>query len=135
MSSYRIFSQHLVETYMSGKTLKAMFVTDAYVPDVDAHATITDVQSFEVSGAGYTAGGVAIPSYSIVEATGGQVQITLGSNVHLDAATLSIGGLVFYIVETSELMAVDMFPKAVELDDTSFDYFPPSDGIVALVGS
>lgn len=45
-------------------TIKAALLTDAYVPDLVNHEFLDDVNSFEVSGTGYTAGGVTVSGKS-----------------------------------------------------------------------
>lgn len=43
-------------------TDKVALLTNAYTPDLSAHVTFADVNGSEVSGSGYTAGGIALPS-------------------------------------------------------------------------
>lgn len=48
-----------------GNGIKVMFVTSSYTPDSEAHDFIDDVSANEVSGTGYTAGGVAVTNTAI----------------------------------------------------------------------
>lgn len=50
-------------------TIKVALVTDVYVPDIDNHLYLSDVQVLagaEVEGAGYTAGGLALTNKAIL---------------------------------------------------------------------
>lgn len=42
--------------------IRVMLVSSTYSPNQDTHDYIDDVQTFEVSGTGYTAGGIALTS-------------------------------------------------------------------------
>lgn len=46
-------------------TIKAALLTNSHTPDLDAHEVFSQVSAQEVSGAGYTAGGVALGSKTI----------------------------------------------------------------------
>lgn len=65
-------------TGVGGDTIKVALLADTYTPDQDAHDFFDDVSAHEVSGTGYTAGGVALvgKSFSYTGAT---------NNIVLDA--------------------------------------------------
>jgi len=63
--AYGNFALHLAKGRVSwlasgGSTVKCALLANTYTPDQDAHATWADVSAHEVSGTGYTAGGVAL---------------------------------------------------------------------------
>lgn len=47
--------------------IRVMLVTSAYTPNQDAHDFVDDVKAFEVSGTGYTAGGIALANTTITK--------------------------------------------------------------------
>lgn len=73
-------------------TIKVMLTT-GYVADKDAHARRSDVQAFEISGTGYTAGG-QVAGVTITEQSD-NVDATI-AGVTWAAATISATGAVFY---------------------------------------
>jgi hypothetical protein len=50
---------------VSTDTDKVALLTSAYTPDFDANASFADVSANEVSGSGYTAGGIALANKAI----------------------------------------------------------------------
>lgn len=63
--AYGNFALHLAKGRVNwlasgGSTVKCALLANTYTPDQDAHATWADVSAHEVSGTGYTAGGVAL---------------------------------------------------------------------------
>ena len=130
MGAYRNFAEQLLSTYMAGKTVKAMFVSDAYVPDYDNHSLVSDISAFEASGIGYTSGGYVLAATVTTDV--GEVRLVV-PNIALTGATVVLGGAVFYLVETGELMALDMFAEPITIDAGEFTYNAPPEGVVALV--
>lgn len=51
-------------------TIKVALVTSSYTPSASGHATFADIGAVEVSGTGYTAGGLTLSGVSLTE-TGG----------------------------------------------------------------
>lgn len=47
--------------------IRVMLVSSAYTPNQDAHDYLDDVKAFEVSGTGYTAGGVALANKTVTK--------------------------------------------------------------------
>ena len=76
-------------------TFKAMFVTDAYVPDKDAHTRRSDVTD-EVSPSGsYAAGGLAAAVSVTKDTVNDRVNVSLGA-VNATSATITAAGAVYY---------------------------------------
>ena len=62
-------------------TIKIALVTSSYVPSATGHAAFNSVSAFEVSGTGYTAGGITLTTLTLTESSG---------TVTFDAADISI---------------------------------------------
>lgn len=76
-------------------TFKAMLVTSAYTPDVDAHDYRNDVTN-EVAGTGYTAGGAATAVTVTQDNANNRVSIAF-ANITWSAATITAArGAVIY---------------------------------------
>jgi len=75
-------------------TLKAMLVTSAYTPDVDAHNRRDDVTN-EVTGTGYTAGGEVIPCVVSQDNATNKAVATF-SDVTWPTSTITARGAVIY---------------------------------------
>lgn len=75
-------------------TFKALLVTSAYVPDVDTHEFRSSVTN-EVTGAGYTAGGVAVTCTVTQDNANNQIVIAFGQAVY-PAVTVTARGAVIY---------------------------------------
>lgn len=75
-------------------TLKAMLVTSAYAPDVDAHNRRDDVTN-EVVGTGYTAGGAAI-ACTVTQDNGANKAVATFADVLWAASSITARGAVIY---------------------------------------
>lgn len=78
----------------SSDTFKVMLVTSAYTPNKDTHEDRADVTN-EVTGTGYTAGGVATTPTITLDTTNDRVDITF-SNVSWASATITARAAVIY---------------------------------------
>lgn len=76
-------------------TLKAMLVTSAYTPDVDAHNRRDDVTNEVAATGGYTAGGAAITCTVTQDNTGNRGRATF-DDVLWAASTITARGAVIY---------------------------------------
>ena len=75
-------------------TFKAMLVTSSYTPNKDTHYFRDDVTN-EVSGTGYTAGGVASAVTVTKDTANDKVTIQLGA-VSWASSTITARGCVYY---------------------------------------
>jgi len=75
-------------------TFKVMLVTSSYTPNKDTHEDRADVTN-EVTGTGYTAGGVATTPTITLDTTNDRVDITF-SNVSWASATITARAAVIY---------------------------------------
>jgi hypothetical protein len=95
-STYGPFWTTVVTAYLSGKTLKAMLVTPDYVFDKD-HAFRSEVTD-EVSGTGYSTGGVTLSSVSAVwDSSAARVKIDANDADFGTVALTNVGGVVAYV--------------------------------------
>jgi hypothetical protein len=95
-SAYGPFWTTVVTSYLSGKTLKAMLVTPDYAFDKD-HEFRSEVTD-EVTGFGYTAGGITLTGVTAVWSSGlGRVVIDANDADFGTITITSIGGIVVYV--------------------------------------
>lgn len=80
---------------LDGDTLKAMLCTSSYTPDQDTHEFKSDVTN-EVTGTGYTAGGVALSGVSASYTGATNTWALDASDVAWLASTLTARYLVLY---------------------------------------
>ena len=77
-------------------SFKCMLVTSAYVPNKDSHTRRSDVTG-EVTGTGYSAGGVAATATVTKDTANDRIDISLGA-VSWPASTLTAAAAVYYKV-------------------------------------
>ena len=124
----------VLDSWLTGKSIKALLVTSAYAddPDVAFRSQITT----EVTGTGYTAGGVPVTSPAASYDPATDVVTLTSDDVAFGTVTLSdVGGVVFYAdtgsAATSPLIAADVF-EAIEVTNTALTYRVDAAGIVAF---
>ena len=93
-------------------SFKAMLVTSAYVPNKDTHIKRSDVTN-EVSGAGYTAGGIACACTVTKDLANDRVTLQFAA-VSWPSSTITARGCVYYksrggSASLDELVAYDDF--------------------------
>lgn len=66
-NSYKTLVLSPTGVNLGSDTIKVALLTNAYNPDFDAHDFFNDVSAFEVSGAGYTAGGQALANKAVTQ--------------------------------------------------------------------
>ena len=75
--------------------VKIMLVGSAYTPNIDTHAKRSDVTN-EVSGTGYTAGGIALVNKTVTMNTTSDKGVFDADDVTLSNATITARGAVLY---------------------------------------
>lgn len=121
-----------VTSYLTGATIKAMLVTSAYAENPDQHYRSEITQ--EVTGTGYTAGGVSVSGVTIFyDSTINQVILTC-SAVDFGTVTLAdVAGIVFYVshgsAATDELLVSDLW-DTVAFTAANCTYTPSADGLI-----
>lgn len=133
MAVYGPFATDLLTSYLASKTIKAMLVDSTYVQNVDNQYR-SAIASHEISGTGYTAGGVTATLTASYDSSGDTPSIGCGT-VDFGSITASgIGGIVFYVstgdAATDVLIAADTWTPA----DASgpFTYTPAAGGLIVV---
>lgn len=101
-------------------SMKAMLCTNSYVPDQDAHRYKSSVTN-EVTGTGYTAGGIAIPSRGFSYNTATNALTLTGGN--LSFGTLTVTGI-RYVVFYNNTPATDATRPLLGYMDLGADQNP-----------
>ena len=76
-------------------TIKLMLVTSSYTPNIDTHTKRSDVTN-EVTGTGYTAGGVALANKTVTVNTTTDKGVFDADDVTISTATITARGAVLY---------------------------------------
>lgn len=84
---------------LEGVTIKAMLVDETYVADmnIDTHTRRSDVQAYEVSGDGYTAGGKTLENVSVSQDSTADAAVFDADDVTWQSATITTRGAILYI--------------------------------------
>ena len=101
-------------------TFKGLLLTDAYVPDRAVHDYRNDLTN-EITGTGYTAGGIAVPVTSVKNTAANTQVITFGlalwtgfvGSTYAIAYYKSRGGA----ADADELCAYNSFGQTINIDD------------------
>lgn len=127
-----------------GVTIKAMLVTNTYTALSDSTkqghefiSQVTAISGAEVTGTGYTAGGMPVTSKAVTIDTGtGKVKLTC-DDVTWVSATLTAYGMIFYVdtgtPSTSPLLRFEDFGSAKPSGGGDFIADVPTDGILYLL--
>lgn len=94
---YNKFKQKLIngDIDFTNDTIKAILVTDQYTPNIDTDEFLDDVTN-EVSGAGYTTGGLEITGKTVTVDTDNDLVIFSGSDLTWATSTITARGIVIY---------------------------------------
>ncbi len=119
MATYRTFVQQALDDFLSGLTIKALLVKEAYEYDEDAHEFLSDIDALgvEVTATGYSRQTLSFPSVEYDEEVG--VYIT-GGNLNFGTFTQTgVLGPIFYIhtgsAATSRLICADVDGDAYDI--------------------
>lgn len=129
------FVQHVAKADIDFDTasLKAMLVGSGYTPNYDTHEFRSDVTS-EVSGTGYTSGGISLTSESItLDTTNDRLKVD-ADDANFGTLTVSgITGLVVYVdtgsSATDQLVSFHSF-SSQSPSGVNFTYAFHADGIL-----
>ena len=104
-------------------TFKVMLVTDAYVANKDTHAKRSDVTN-EVSGTGYSAGGIASSVSVTKDLTADKVTIQFAA-VSWASSTITARGAIYYksrggVSGNDELVAYNDFGSNITTSNGTF---------------
>ena len=119
-------------------TIKVMLCTDSYTPDQDTHDYKDDVDN-EVSGTGYTAGGVALANCSLGYTAGTNVIKVDADDTTWAASTITARYAVIYkstgVDSTSPLIAYIDFGEDKSSENGDFTIQWHADGIATITVS
>lgn len=135
MATYGRAGKAMLDAWIAGKTFKAMLVSSSYTQD-QSHSFRSDVTG-EVSGSGYTAGGVTLTGAATTLVDG--VAALLFDDITFSGVTLSdVAGIVIYhstgSASTDTLLAADFFPPE-DVTGDDFTYEVPDEGLVTLTAA
>jgi len=86
----------LADTNFSSATLKLMLLTSSYTPDQDAHDFIDDASPNEVSGTGYTAGGMTLAGQTVSQDNTDNEGVFDANDVQWTTATITARYAILY---------------------------------------
>jgi hypothetical protein len=117
-------------------TIKLMLVAAAYVPNIDTHAKRSDVTN-EVSGAGYTSGGIALANKTVTMNTTSDKGVFDADDVVISTATITARGAVLYKARggassADELIAYLDFGSDITSTAGNFNIAFDANGILTL---
>jgi len=104
-------------------SFKVMLVTSSYAPDKDAHLKRSSVTN-EVSGTGYTAGGISVPVTVTKDTANDKVTIQFAA-VSWTSSTITARGAVYYksrggLASADELVAYNDFNSNITTSNGTF---------------
>lgn len=117
-------------------TIKLMLVGSGYTPNIDTHTKRSDVTS-EVSGAGYTSGGVALANKTVTMNTTSDKGVFDADDVTFSTATITARGAVLYKARggassADELIAYLDFGSDITSTAGNFNITFDANGILTL---
>lgn len=139
MSAYGKFFTDSMRGAAQGRDWHAALLVAAYEQDVDAHQTWADVKDWELTGSGYTPGGIPInlevtyvPELDSILIDCDQDQLSFGVMNTEDAGWLVVYAKTAFDI-TSTLLSADQFDEdGVITDGAEFIYYVPPEGFVNL---
>ncbi len=116
--------------------VKIMLVGSAYTPNIDTHAKRSDVTN-EVSGTGYTAGGIALVNKTVTMNTTSDKGVFDADDITLSNATITARGAVLYKARggassADELIAYLDFGADITSTAGNFNIAFDANGIITI---
>lgn len=117
-------------------TVKLMLVTATYTPNIDTHTKRSDVTN-EVSGAGYTSGGVALANKAVTQNNTSDKGVFDADDIVISTATITARGAVLYksrggASSADELIAYLDFGSDITSTAGNFNIAFDATGIITL---
>jgi hypothetical protein len=143
MSVYGQWATDVLNAWLPGKTLKAIAITPAYTQDQVNHLHLSDIQAIagaELQAAGYTPGGVVLPSFAATWDAANVRQVLSCGNVDfgLMGVPVTVSGIVVYVdtgnPATSDLVCADISdsPFTVPANQHLIYQVDPTNGFAAI---
>ena len=116
--------------------VKIMLVGSAYTPNIDTHTKRSDVTN-EVSGTGYTAGGIALVNKTVTMNTTSDKGVFDADDITLSNATITARGAVLYkarggVSSADELIAYLDFGADITSTAGNFNIAFDANGIITI---
>ena len=130
MAVYADWLLDQVNDWLAGKTIKVLAVTSAFTQSQTA--SMRSALSAEVSGTGYTPGGVTATGVAASLVAG--TLVLTSDDIAFGAVTLAdVGGVIYYestgSAATDRLIVADAFAAVAFTDPETFTYHPDPDGL------
>lgn len=131
------FKKRMLDAQLALGTLKVMLLNDAHTTNIDTQDTIDDVSANEISSAGYTAGGVALPTpVSTQDNANDEANLDTG-DLTLTGLTATIRNLVYYIdtgtPATSPIIAIQTLGANQVLANQDLDIVINAQGLLEIL--
>jgi hypothetical protein len=124
------------EVDFDSDTIKVALLTSSYTPNQDTHDYFNDVSSNEVTGTGYTAGGITLASKTATYDSGTNVIVLDAADVTWSASTITARYAVVYdstgTASTSALIGYVDFGSDQSSTNGNFTITWDSTGIVRI---
>ena len=124
------------EVDFDSDTIKVALLTSSYTPDQDAHDYFNDVSTYEVSGTGYTTGGITLASKTATYDSGTNVIVLDAADVTWSSSTITARYAVVYdstgTSSTSALIGYVDFGSDQSSTNGNFTITWDSTGIVRI---
>lgn len=124
------------EVDFDSDTIKVALLTSSYTPDQDAHDYFNDVSTYEVTGTGYTAGGITLASKTATYDSGTNVIVLDAADVTWSSSTITARYAVVYdstgTSSTSALIGYVDFGSDQSSTNGNFTITWDSTGIVRI---
>lgn len=116
---------------LSAITVKAALLNNTYVP-AKQHTTFTSINSYEISGSGYVAGGKDLTGVVIEELIGQDAFVMNADDVNWDPSTITARVVVVYEDATDDLIC-SFYMDADEISDNGlFEIQWNADGVIKV---
>jgi hypothetical protein len=124
------------EVDFDSDTIKVALLTSSYTPDQDAHDYFNDVSTYEVTGTGYTTGGITLSSKTATYDSGTNVIVLDAADVTWSSSTITARYAVVYdstgTSSTSALIGYVDFGSDQSSTNGNFTITWDSTGIVRI---
>jgi len=124
------------EVDFDSDTIKVALLTSSYTPDQDTHDYFNDVSTYEVTGTGYTQGGITLASKTATYDSGTNVIVLDAADVTWSSSTITARYAVVYgstgTASTSPLIGYVDFGSDQSSTNGNFTITWDSTGIVRI---
>lgn len=121
---------------LDSDTIKALYVL-GYTPNVDSHSKRSDVSSFEISGTGYTTGGVTLQNKTVSADNTDDEGVFDADDIEIDPSSIAADGVILYksrggLASADELIVYIPFGSTVTSTNSKHKITWGAEGILNL---